>query len=75
MGEPVLVAPIRDTEEAEAGALYVNGVLQEICHRERAPSVLARRSTLKLVRMDTRQVSVPVEVMNAVWPATTWSVR
>lgn len=57
---------IVDLTDSEAGALYINGVLQEIL----APST--RRlywkpvEEMHVMRMDTRQVQVPVEVMNAV---------
>lgn len=57
---------IADLTDSEAGALYINGVLQEIL----APST--RRlywkpvEEMHVMRMDTRQVQVPTEVMNAV---------
>ncbi|MEO3992154.1 slipin family protein [Pseudocitrobacter cyperus] len=57
---------IADLTDSEAGALYINGVLQEIL----APST--RRlywkpiEEMHVMRMDTRQVQVPAEVMNAV---------
>ncbi len=57
---------IADLTDSEAGALYINGVLQEIL----APST--RRlywkpvEEMHVMRMDTRQVLVPAEVMNAV---------
>lgn len=57
---------IADLTDSEAGALYINGVLQEIL----APST--RRlywkpvEEMHVMRMDTRQVQVPAEIMNAV---------
>lgn len=57
---------IADLSDSEAGALYINGVLQEIL----APST--RRlywkpvEEMHVMRMDTRQVQVPAEIMNAV---------
>lgn len=57
---------IADLTDSEAGALYINGILQEIL----APST--RRlywkpvEEMHVMRMDTRQVQVPAEVMNAV---------
>lgn len=55
-----------DTTDTEAGALYVNGVLQEICPPATRRLYWRAEGALTLVRMDTRQVLVPVEVMNAV---------
>ncbi|MBJ8826370.1 MULTISPECIES: slipin family protein [Citrobacter] len=55
-----------DTTDTEAGALYVNGVLQEICPPATRRLYWRAEEALTLVRMDTRQVLVPVEVMNAV---------
>lgn len=57
---------VADTTDTEAGALYVNGVLQEICPPATRRLYWRAEEALKLVRMDTRQVLVPVEVMNAV---------
>ena len=55
-----------DTTDTEAGALYVNGVLQEICPPATRRLYWRAEEALTLVRMDIRQVLVPVEVMNAV---------
>ncbi|HAU5679865.1 TPA: slipin family protein [Citrobacter freundii] len=55
-----------DTTDTEAGALYVNGVLQEICPPATRRLYWRAEEALTLVRMDTRQVLVPVEVMNAI---------
>lgn len=57
---------VADLTDTEAGALYVNGVLQEILPPGTRCLYWRAEEALKLVRMDTRQVSVPVEVMNAV---------
>ncbi|MES0233470.1 slipin family protein [Citrobacter portucalensis] len=57
---------VADLIDTEAGALYVNGVLQEILPPGTRRLYWRAEEALKLVRMDTRQVSVPVEVMNAV---------
>ncbi|MBJ8678006.1 slipin family protein [Citrobacter freundii] len=57
---------VADLTDTEAGALYVNGVLQEILPPGTRRLYWRAEEALKLVRMDTRQVSVPVEVMNAV---------
>ncbi|ALD77785.1 MULTISPECIES: slipin family protein [Citrobacter freundii complex] len=57
---------VADLTDTEAGALYVNSVLQEILSPGTRRLYWRAEEALKLVRMDTRQVSVPVEVMNAV---------
>lgn len=57
---------VADLTDTEAGALYVNGVLQEILPPGTRRLYWRAEEALKLVRMDTRQVSVPDEVMNAV---------
>ena len=57
---------VADLTDTEAGALYVNGVLQEILPPGTRRLYWRAEEALKLVRMDTRQVSVPVEVRNAV---------
>ncbi|MGG5160933.1 slipin family protein [Citrobacter portucalensis] len=57
---------VADLTDTEAGALYVNGDLQEILPPGTRRLYWRAEEALKLVRMDTRQVSVPVEVMNAV---------
>lgn len=61
-----LYCVVADLTDTEAGALYVNGVLQEILPPGTRRLYWRAEEALKLVRMDTRQVSVPVEVMNAV---------
>lgn len=55
-----------DLNESEAGALYMNEVLQEIMPPSTRRLYWRADDALKLVRMDTRQVQVPAEVMNAV---------
>ncbi|MGP1952392.1 slipin family protein [Citrobacter freundii] len=57
---------VADLTDTEAGALYVNGVLQEILPPATRRLYWQADEALKLVRMDTRQVLVPVDVMNAV---------
>ena len=57
---------VADLTDTEAGALYVNGGLKEILPPGTRRLYWRAEEALKLVRMDTRQVSVPVEVMNAV---------
>ncbi|HAU5592857.1 TPA: slipin family protein [Citrobacter amalonaticus] len=55
-----------DLNDSEAGALYMNEVLQEILPPSTRRLYWRADEALKLVRMDTRQVQVPAEVMNAV---------
>ncbi|HCD1256380.1 slipin family protein [Citrobacter sp. ANG330] len=55
-----------DLNDNEAGALYMNEVLQEILPPSTRRMYWRADEALKLVRMDTRQVQVPAEVMNAV---------
>ncbi|AUZ64418.1 slipin family protein [Citrobacter amalonaticus] len=55
-----------DLNDSEAGALYMNEVLQEILPPSTRRLYWRTDEALKLVRMDTRQVQVPAEVMNAV---------
>lgn len=55
-----------DLNDSEAGALYMNEVLQEILPPSTRRLYWRADDALKLVRMDTRQVQVPAEVMNAV---------
>ena len=55
-----------DMAEEEAGALYIDGVLQEIIPPATRRLYWQYGNALKLVRMDTREVLVPAEVMNAV---------
>ncbi len=57
---------VADLTDTEAGALYVNGVLQEILPPATRRLYWQADEALKLVQMDTRQVLVPVDVMNAV---------
>ncbi|HHT5178568.1 TPA: slipin family protein [Citrobacter freundii] len=57
---------VADTTDTEAAALYINGVLQEILPPATRRLYWQADEVLKLVRMDTRQVLVPVDVMNAV---------
>ncbi|MDV1857062.1 slipin family protein [Citrobacter freundii] len=57
---------VADTTDTEAAALYINGVLQEILPPASRRLYWQADEALKLVRMDTRQVLVPVDVMNAV---------
>lgn len=54
-----------DLNDSEAGALYMNEVLQEILPPSTRRLYWRADEALKLVRMDTRQVQVPTEVMNA----------
>ena len=55
-----------DLNDSEAGALYMNEVLQEILPPSTRRLYWRADDALKVVRMDTRQVQVPAEVMNAV---------
>ena len=55
-----------DLNDSEAGALYMNEVLQEILPPSTRRLYWRADEALKLVRMDTRQVQVPAEVMNAI---------
>lgn len=55
-----------DLNDSEAGALYMNEVLQEILPPSTRRLYWRADDALKLVRMDTRHVQVPAEVMNAV---------
>ncbi|HAU5638414.1 slipin family protein [Citrobacter amalonaticus] len=55
-----------DLNDSEAGALYMNEVLQEILPPSTRRLYWRADDALKLVRMDTRQVQVPAEIMNAV---------
>lgn len=55
-----------DLNDSEAGALYMNEVLQEILPPSTRRLYWRADDALKLVRMDTSQVQVPAEVMNAV---------
>ncbi|MDM2740933.1 MULTISPECIES: slipin family protein [Citrobacter] len=57
---------VADLTDTEAGALYVNGVLQEILPPATRRLYWQADEALKLVQIDTRQVLVPVDVMNAV---------
>ncbi|EPJ5578048.1 TPA: slipin family protein [Citrobacter farmeri] len=55
-----------DLNDSEAGALYMNEVMQEILPPSTRRLYWRADEALKLVRMDTRQVQVPAEIMNAV---------
>lgn len=55
-----------DLTDTEAAALYANGILQEILPPSTRRLYWRADEALQLVRMDTRQVLVPTEVMNAV---------
>lgn len=55
-----------DIADNEAGALYSNGILQEILPPSTRRLYWKADDTLKLVRLDTREVSVPSEILNAV---------
>lgn len=55
-----------DLSDTETGALYMNDVLLEILPPSTRRLYWRTDEALKLVRMDTRQVQVPTEVMNAV---------
>ncbi|MEO3741002.1 slipin family protein [Kosakonia sp. WA-90] len=57
---------VADMDTHEAGALYRDGVLQEILPPSTRRLYWKADETLKLVRMDTRDVSVPTEILNAV---------
>ena len=50
----------------EVGALYMNGVLQEIVSPASRRLFWQADDALKLIRIDTRQMQVPTEVMTAV---------
>lgn len=55
-----------DLTDTEAAALYANGILQEILPPSTRRLYWRADDALQLVRMDTHQVLVPTEVMNAV---------
>ena len=57
---------VADTTDTEAAALYINGVLQEILPPASRRLYWRADEALTLVRMDTREVQVPTDVMNAV---------
>ncbi|NDO82442.1 hypothetical protein CJP72_17160 [Citrobacter sp. NCU1] len=57
---------IADLTDFEAGALYINGVLQEILAPSTRRLYWKSVENMHLMRMDTRQVQVPADVMNAV---------
>ena len=57
---------VADMTDNEAGALYSNGILQEILPPSTRRLYWKADETLKLVRLDTREVSVPAEILNAV---------
>ena len=55
-----------ELSDNEVGALYMNGVLQEIISPASRRLFWQADDALKLLRIDTRQVQVPTEVMTAV---------
>jgi regulator of protease activity HflC (stomatin/prohibitin superfamily) len=55
-----------ELSDNEVGALYINGVLQEIISPASRRLFWQADDALKLTRIDTRQVQVPTEVMTAV---------
>ena len=57
---------VADMSETEAGALYMDGILQEILPPSTRRLYWRVEDDLTLVRMNTQQVQVQTEVMNAV---------
>ena len=57
---------VADLAEIEAGALYMDGILQEILPPSTRRLYWRVEDDLTLVRMNTQQVQVQTEVMNAV---------
>ena len=57
---------VADLSETEAGALYMDGILQEILPPSTRRLYWRVEDDLTLVRMNTQQVQVQTEVMNAV---------
>ncbi|EEW0218143.1 slipin family protein [Escherichia coli] len=57
---------VADLSEIEAGALYMDGILQEILPPSTRRLYWRVEDDLTLVRMNTQQVQVQTEVMNAV---------
>ena len=57
---------VADLSETEAGALYMDGILQEILPPSTRRLYWRVEDDLTLVRMNTQQVPVQTEVMNAV---------
>ncbi|POT57178.1 hypothetical protein C3432_17630 [Citrobacter amalonaticus] len=55
-----------DLSDTEAGALYMNDILQEILPPSTRRLYWRADEALRQVRMDTRQALVPADVMNAV---------
>ncbi|PLP20917.1 hypothetical protein CWM92_28990, partial [Klebsiella michiganensis] len=55
-----------DLTDVEAGALYANGVLQEILPPSTRRLYWSAGDEIQLLRIDTRQVAVPADIMNAV---------
>ncbi len=55
-----------DLNDTEAGALYINDILHEILPPATRRLYWRADEALALVRLDTRQVQVPTEIMNAV---------
>lgn len=57
---------VADMSDNEAGALYLNGMLLEILPPSTRRLYWQADDALKLVRMDTRDVRVPTEILTAV---------
>ena len=57
---------VADMTDNEAGALYLNGMLLEILPPSTRRLYWQADDALKLVRIDTRDVQVPTEILNAV---------
>ena len=57
---------VADIADHEAGALYSNGTLQEILPPSTRRLYWKADDTLTLVRLDTREVNVPSEILTAV---------
>lgn len=57
---------VADMADNEAGALYFNGMLLEIVPPATRRLYWKADDALKLVRIDTKEVSVPTELLNAV---------
>ncbi|UAK20974.1 slipin family protein [Kluyvera sp. CRP] len=55
-----------DLNDTEAGALYINDILHEILPPATRRLYWRADEALALVRLDTHQVQVPTEIMNAV---------
>ncbi|MDF3262895.1 slipin family protein, partial [Escherichia coli] len=55
-----------DLTDIETGALYANGVLQDILPPSTRRLYWSAGDEMRLLRIDTRQVEVPADIMNAV---------